>query len=113
MSGFKSGEMTVRTNRGKFAGKQIGNIEKVKSKSVADEFFTGKNSGGDTDFVRKLPRRNRDMDTVDNSDGKIVSNQAGPNFLTDKIRLGGMEFYHANRVFEMAEGSFNPPPAVI
>lgn len=54
--------------------------------------FAGKNSGDYFDFVRILPGRIRDMDTVDNSDGKIVSNQAGPNFLTDKLGLGSMEF---------------------
>lgn len=53
------------------------------------------------------------MDEADDSACKIIRNEARPNFLPDKKRLGSMESGKANGIFKRTEGRFNPPAAIV
>ena len=55
----------------------------------------------------------RDMDTVHHSAGKVIGDQASPDFLGDERSLFRVEFGETNGILQVAKRGFDTPTAEI
>ena len=78
-----------------------------------DKLPANKDGGGDADFVRKLGLTDGDTDTFHHSAGKVIGDEAGPDFLDDERRFLGVEFGEANSILQVAKRGFDTPTAKI
>ncbi len=63
-----------------------------------DKFPANKDGGGDTDLVRMPGCFDRDTDTVHHRAGKVIGDQASPDFLDDERSLFRVEFGETNGI---------------
>ena len=78
-----------------------------------DEFPANKDGGGDADFVRMLGFTDRDTDTFHHSAGKVIGDEAGPDFLDNERSLFRVEFGETNGILQVAKRGFDTPTAEI
>ena len=113
MSSGQSRERTVQADGDQFPRQQLENVESRMSDGGEDEFPANKDGGGDAEFVRMLVFFDRDTDAVHHRTGKVIGDQAGPDFLDDERRLFRVEFGEANGILQVTKRGFDAPTAEI
>ena len=114
IGGFEARELSVITNRNQFSQKEENHLNWIASEGGAEKLAAYVDSVGEIDLIRMfVVGVLRHGSAVDNSVGKVVSNQPGPDFLKHKGSLGSMKFGEANGVFERSERGFLVPSFMI
>ena len=115
VSGGQPREGAILTDGDQLTLKECREIKGLAGDQRQNIKTAGKDSSRDADLVSMLgfADGNWDIDTVHDSAGKIIRNQACPDFLNDGIGLEGMEFSKANGIFEGTERSFDTPAAEV
>lgn len=109
----QSREGTVQADGDQFPSQKTKHVERGVNDQGEDKFPANKDSGGDADFVNKLGFTDRDTDTVHHRTGKVIADQASPDFLDDERSLFCVEFGETNGVLQVTERGFDTPTAEI
>ena len=113
MGSGQSRERTVQADGDQFPSQQAEDIESRVNDQGEDKLPANKDGGGDADFVRMLGFTDRDTDTVHHRAGKVIGNQAGPDFLGNERSLFRVEFGKTNGILQEAKRGFDTPTAKI
>ena len=98
MGSGQSRERTVQADGDQFPSQKFKDVEGEVSDQGEDKFPTNKDGGGDADFVRMLGFSDRDTDAVHHCAGKVIGNQAAPDFLSDERSRFRVEFGETNGI---------------